>query len=1056
MITPSRFPARLLPVLLLFLVRVEPLAAQPTHAAAAETQPQSTGVVYGRVQNSATGQYLNNARVSIKGTDIVAFTDESGSYRLTRVPLGAAMLEVFYTGMGTRQVPVTLQGGTALEQNVELAGASSRDADAAVVKLDDFVVASKPMDGAAIAINEQRFAPNIVNVVSADEFGIVPDGNIGEFLKMLPGVNMSYRGGDPREVFINGAPSSNVPITVGGFSLATSEISGTGRNVELNAVSINNVSRVETIFSPTPESQGSALAGSVNLVPRSAFERRKPELKGTVYLNWRDETAEFHRSKGPRREAEYKVRPGFELAWTVPVNKRFGFTVSAGASTQYVEAPLANNVWRGGGSPTNGTAFPDTTPDKPYLTEFATRVESKIAERSSFAVSADYRVSPESTLSLAVSFGTFHTDFAQRTITFFVVNPDTTGQAASRPVAFDPSFTHGAAGRGEVRIVTSGNNRYTQTFMPTLRYRYKGALWAAESGVGFSEAQNIFRNFDRGMMQTAVSRRTGVTVSFDDNRYLTPGTITVTDGATGAAINPYDVSTYAYNSSANGQQTAGNTLVTAFANAERQFSGRWPFSLKAGWDVRSNRYDNRSKNLNLTYVGADGRASTTPVGNDDSAARFYDPNFYSRTDRFGLPQAQWVDNEAVYELYQSNPGYFTNNANTNYRNAVNASKFSREIISSVFVRGDLQLLERRLKLTGGVRAEQTNVNAQGPLTDPTRNYRRDANGTVLRDAAGVPLPISTDALTVSQLTFLERAAKVDKEYLRLFPSINASYNIRDNLIARAAYYESVGRPDFGQYSGGVTLPDLTSAPSATNRIVVNNAAIKAWQAKSVKVALEYYFERVGLVSVGAFRRTYKNFFGSTQFSPTPAFLDLYGLDEATYGSYLVETQVNLADSLRTEGLEVNYKQALTFLPHWARGIQVNASTSWLRFKGSPQTAIANFSFFPSRSSNVGLSLTRPKYSLRFNANVVARTRQAIITGRGIEAGTYSYRNERSYLEVTGEYSLTKHVALFVNGRNLDDQPEDVEIKGPSTPAQSVFRQREKFGTLWTVGLKATF
>ena len=61
--------------------------------------------------------------------------------------------------------------------------------------------------------------------------------------------------------------------------------------------------------------------------------------------------------------------------------------------------------------------------------------------------------------------------------------------------------------------------------------------------------------------------------------------------------------------------------------------------------------------------------------------------------------------------------------------------------------------------------------------------------------------------------------------MRLFPNLNVSYNVRENLIARAAYYQSVGRPNFNQYAGGLTLPDLEAAPSAANRIQVNNAAI---------------------------------------------------------------------------------------------------------------------------------------------------------------------------------------------------------------------------------------
>src|SRR5206468_466069 len=99
----------------------------------------------------------------------------------------------------------------------------------------------------------------------------------------------------------------------------------------------------------------------------------------------------------------------------------------------------------------------------------------------------------------------------------------------------------------------------------------------------------------------------------------------------------------------------------------------------------------------------------------------------------------------------------------------------------------------------GVRAEQTNVYAEGPLTDPTRNFQRDARGNVLVGANGRPLTLSSDALGISLRTFISRGAKVHKEYLRRFPSLNASYNVRENLVARAAYSTSIGRPNFNQY-----------------------------------------------------------------------------------------------------------------------------------------------------------------------------------------------------------------------------------------------------------------
>ena len=96
-----------------------------------------------------------------------------------------------------------------------------------MVKLDEFIVStSKEMDAAAIAINEQRFAPNVINVVSADEFGAVVEGNVGDFLKYLPGITVDTGGGDMRTISMNGAPSNNVPIMVNGQCLGAVGVSG--------------------------------------------------------------------------------------------------------------------------------------------------------------------------------------------------------------------------------------------------------------------------------------------------------------------------------------------------------------------------------------------------------------------------------------------------------------------------------------------------------------------------------------------------------------------------------------------------------------------------------------------------------------------------------------------------------------------------------------------------------------------------------------------------------------------------------------------------------------
>ena len=126
------------------------------------------------------------------------------------------------------------------------------------------------------------------------------------------------------------------------------------RSFSFEQVSINNLSRIEVYKSPTPESPGSALAGGVNFVPRGAFERTRPVFNGSAYFMARDAEKSLHKTPGPIREPTYKIHPGMDFSWVVPVNKRFGFTVSGGASTLYTEGPLLTNTWRGAGAATNG------------------------------------------------------------------------------------------------------------------------------------------------------------------------------------------------------------------------------------------------------------------------------------------------------------------------------------------------------------------------------------------------------------------------------------------------------------------------------------------------------------------------------------------------------------------------------------------------------------------------------------------------------------------------------------------------------------------------------
>ncbi|MDO8543076.1 MAG: hypothetical protein Q7S40_21800 [Opitutaceae bacterium] len=106
---------------------------------------------------------------------------------------------------------------------------------------------------------------------------------------------------------------------------------------------------------------------------------------------------------------------------------------------------------------------------------------------------------------------------------------------------------------------------------------------------------------------------------------------------------------------------------------------------------------------------------------------------------------------------------------------------------------------------------------------------------------------------------------------------------------------------------------------------------------------------------------------------------------------------------------------------------------------------------------MGVSLGREKFNLRVNFNYQGRARNApVAAGASIEPGTYDWFAKRGFVDILGEYQLTRRIAFYFNMRNVADTPEDRHAIGPSTPEHAQFRSRESAGSLWTFGLKGRF
>jgi len=238
--------------------------------------------IEGRVQGTANGAALNNARVVVEGTTIEALTDANGVYRLGNVPAGSVRLRVSYTGMESQSALVATTAGATAKRDFALAIPTSQTTldERAPVKLESFVVESTALSAAAAALNEQKMAPNIKNVVVLDEIGDLGDGNIGEYLKYTPGISIVFAPQTAGSASIRGLPASGVVFMVDGAEVSSPS---PDRSFDLAASSSGSVDRIEVTKVPTPDRPANAVGGTVNIIGKSGFNAKKPTLKLNTY-----------------------------------------------------------------------------------------------------------------------------------------------------------------------------------------------------------------------------------------------------------------------------------------------------------------------------------------------------------------------------------------------------------------------------------------------------------------------------------------------------------------------------------------------------------------------------------------------------------------------------------------------------------------------------------------------------------------------------------------------------------------------------------------------------
>src|SRR5690349_1503780 len=218
------------------------------------------GTIRGRVTD-ASNSILQGARVQVEPTLQVAATDSQGQFIITGLLPGKYTITISYVGFAPFSCDITLGAGEV----------ARLDATLQVGKVsEEVVVKADRQRGEEEALNRERTADNILQVLPYDVIVSLPNTNIADAVGRLPSVSLERDEGEGKYVQIRGTEPRLSNVTVDGVHLPSPE---SVRNVKLDAIPSDLVESVEISKTLSANQEGDAVGGSVNLVTKSPADQ---------------------------------------------------------------------------------------------------------------------------------------------------------------------------------------------------------------------------------------------------------------------------------------------------------------------------------------------------------------------------------------------------------------------------------------------------------------------------------------------------------------------------------------------------------------------------------------------------------------------------------------------------------------------------------------------------------------------------------------------------------------------------------------------------------------
>ncbi len=367
--------------------------------------------VKGRVTDGDSKEPLPGAYVHLDDTKKGALTDPFGNYELNKLSPGEYKIKVKYVGFEEFEKEFKITPGQQVILNIALVAKKQNLETVRVYgKLDESNESSSRQS--------ERNANNITNVLSARAMERSPDLNAATAITRVSAVTLQRNSGsDEAFAIIRGLEPRYNNSLINGVKVTSPD--PVSRFVSLNIVPSDLLDRIEVSKSLTPEMEGDAIGGTVNLVFKDApdHEYFKADVSlgySAIFFNRKfdafDQGAVQRKSPADRFGKNYSATPGYFSRPNLDFTKKTAPPTSLASFTYgrrffnnklgFIVSDSYQNQYYGTNSEFNIAIFDPKNNNKPIISDVANRTYSTQQLNNGLSTHLDYQPDEKNKITL--------------------------------------------------------------------------------------------------------------------------------------------------------------------------------------------------------------------------------------------------------------------------------------------------------------------------------------------------------------------------------------------------------------------------------------------------------------------------------------------------------------------------------------------------------------------------------------------------------------------------------------------------------------------------------